>query len=628
MTKTRQNNLLTSLQAMAIAMVCGLAISSPANAQFFSKKTLDLLPEEQAFSVTAAISDSGLIKVNWSIADDYYMYRERFSIEATSSEAEVGEVAYPSGVVEDDPEFGEVIVYFYNAELTAPLAGRLQTSSLALLVKGQGCNKPVGVCYPPITRRLSLDLSPAALIAVNDRLSLGSGNSQTAIDNSAQASAAQADAGTVNAASIESAAGKTFFTYVLSAFFAGVLLSFTPCVLPMIPILAGVIAGQQNPSRMQSGWLAVCYVAGTVVTYITAGAIAGATGAQLQAYFQNAWVIFAICGLLLVLAASLFGWFKIQLPSSIQSKLNNSQLNNKSASLSSFALGLISALVVGACVSPILILALGAAITQGDPVLGAAIMGAMATGMGLLLILFGFGAGWILPKAGAWMTQVQIIFGFMVIGVAIYLLSGLSFTPSLYLWSALLLCMGFYCWQLANDITHKLVSSCIRAISAGIIIWGGMALIGGSQNGKDILQPLSALSLGQVSSSSIADSRAELPLVTTTTLAEVQALLQSAKDQKKAVLIDFYADWCLDCKRMHRTTFKNARVVAALKDWSFIEIDVTDTSGASEQVKRHFKVFGPPATLFINSQGQERLDLRQYGYIKDAAFLELVSQVQ
>jgi thiol:disulfide interchange protein DsbD len=258
----------------------------------------------------------------------------------------------------------------------------------------------------------------------------------------------------------------------------------------------------------------------------------------------------------------------------------------------------------------------------------AAIMGAMATGMGLLLVLFGFGAGWILPKAGAWMTQIQIIFGFMVLGVAIYLLSGLAFIPGLYLWAALLLCLGFYCWQLANDLSHTLVSSCIRAVSAGIIIWGGMALIGGSQNGKDILQPLSTLSLGQTGSTSIADSRAELPLVTTTTLAEVNALLQSAKEQKKAVLIDFYADWCLDCKRMHRTTFKNPKVVAALKDWSFIEIDVTDTSGASEEVKRHFKVFGPPATLFVNSKGQERLDLRQYGYIKDDAFLELVSQVQ
>jgi thiol:disulfide interchange protein DsbD len=632
MTKKRQNNLLTSLLVMAIAIVSGLAMSSSASAQFFSEKTQELLPEDQAFSVSAQVTDSGLLKVNWSIADDYYMYREQFSIEAVSSEVTIGDVEYPNGVVENDPEFGEVVVYFYNAQLIAPLSGSLQTNSLDLLVKGQGCNKPVGVCYPPITRKLSLDLTPSALVAVNDRLSLGSSNSEAVTENSNQASSKQAAAVSSNLAvrpaTIENTQEKTFWTYVLSAFFAGVLLSFTPCVLPMIPILAGVIAGQQNPSRMQSGSLAVCYVAGTVVTYIAAGAIAGATGAQLQAYFQNVWVIFAICSLLLILAASLFGWFKIQLPSSIQSKLNNSQLNNNSASLSSFALGLVSALVVGACVSPILILALGAAITQGDPLLGAAIMGAMATGMGLLLILFGFGAGWILPKAGAWMTQVQIIFGFMVIGVAIYLLTGLSFVPSLYLWSALLLCMGFYCWQLANDITHKLVSSCIRAISAGIIIWGGMALIGGSQNGKDILQPLSALSLGQVSSSSIADSRAELPLVTTTTLAEVQALLQSAKDQKKAVLIDFYADWCLDCKRMHRTTFKNAKVVAALKDWSFIEIDVTDTSGASEQVKRHFKVFGPPATLFINSQGQERLDLRQYGYIKDAAFLELVSQVQ
>lgn len=613
---------------MAIAIVIGLAMSSSASAQFFSKKTQELLPEEQAFSVTADINNSGVLRVNWSIADDYYMYRDQFSIESALSEVKIGQVRYPKGVVEDDPEFGEVVVYFYNVELTAPISGALQTNSLDLLIKGQGCNKPVGVCYPPITRNLSVELTAAALVAVNDRLNI----TQTASENGAQKSNSNVPSDgsklTATEATIESTEDKTFFTYVLSAFFAGVLLSFTPCVLPMIPILAGVIAGQKNPSRMQSGWLAICYVAGTVATYIAAGAIAGATGAQLQAYFQNAWVIFAICGLLLVLAASLFGWFKIQLPSSIQSKLNNSQLDSKSASLSSFALGLISALVVGACVSPILILALGAAITQGDPVLGAAIMGAMATGMGLLLVLFGFGAGWILPKAGAWMTQVQIIFGFMVIGVAIYLLSGLAFIPSLYLWAALLLCSGFYCWKLADDITHTLVSSCIRAISAGIIIWGGMALIGGSQNGKDILQPLSSLSLGQLNSSNTEDSRAGLPLVTTTTLAEVQALLQNAKDQRKPVLIDFYADWCLDCKRMHRTTFKNPAVVAALKNWRFIEIDVTDTSEASEEVKRHFKVFGPPATLFVNSDGQEQLDLRQYGYIKEAAFLELVSQVK
>ena len=624
MKKLQLYNTLRSLLAISLVMAFGLAVSTPTSAQFFSKKTQELLPEDQAFSVTSNVSDSGILSVNWSIADDYYMYRDQFSIEILSKAIQPIEVSYPEGVVEDDPEFGEVVVYFYNAELTTPISGRIESTILDLLIKGQGCNKPVGVCYPPISRTISVDLSPAALIAINNRPA----NDRSGGNNTQQQSAQAKPVDSKPSKGLSSAADKTFLAYVLSAFFAGILLSFTPCVLPMIPILAGVIAGQQSPSRMQSGWLAICYVAGTVVTYIIAGAIAGATGAQLQAYFQNAWVIFAICGLLLVLAASLFGWFKIQLPSSVQSKLNDSQLNSKSASLSSFALGLISALVVGACVSPILILALGAAITQGDPILGASIMGAMAIGMGLLLVFFGFGAGWILPKAGAWMTQVQVVFGFMVLGVAIYLLSGLSFIPSLYLWSALLLCTGFYCWQLAVDITHNLVSSAIKAISAALIIWGAMALIGGSQQGEDILQPLSSMSFSERNTAQSLDTRSTLPLVTVTTLAEVQKELQAAKDQQKAVLIDFYADWCLDCKRMHRTTFKSPNVLAALKDWRFIEIDVTETSDASEAVKRYFNVFGPPATLFVKSDGQERSDLRQYGYLKEDSFLALLSQVE
>ena len=627
MKKQRLYILARSLLGIPFAMVLGLAVSTPVSAQFFSNKTQELLPEDQAFSVTSDINDNGILSVNWSIADDYYMYRDQFSIEPVSKSTKLIEVNYPEGVVEDDPEFGEVVVYFYNAELTTAIAGAIESNNLELLIKGQGCNKPVGVCYPPIARTVSIDLSSEARIAINDRSDIAALATDTKRLHSSKTSKQVNSDAAGKTDSSETKEDKTFFAYVLSAFFAGILLSFTPCVLPMIPILAGVIAGQQNPSRMQSGWLAICYVAGTVVTYIIAGAIAGATGAQLQAYFQNAWVLFAICGLLLVLAASLFGWFKIQLPSAIQSKLNASQLDSKSASFSSFALGLISALVVGACVSPILILALGAAITQGDPLLGASIMGAMAIGMGLLLVLFGFGAGWILPKAGAWMTQVQIIFGFMVLGVAIYLLSGLSFIPSLYLWSGLLLCAGFYCWQLSADVSHTLVSSAIKAISAVLIIWGAMALIGGSQQGKDILQPLSSLSFTAQNTSQLGDSRSALPLITVTTLAGVQEQLQLAKDQQKSVLIDFYADWCLDCKRMHRTTFKNPKVLAALNDWSFIEIDVTDTSAASEAVKRHFGVFGPPATLFVRSDGQELVDLRQYGYIKEDTFLELLSQV-
>ncbi|MEM7360681.1 MAG: protein-disulfide reductase DsbD [Pseudomonadota bacterium] len=603
------NKPLLSIPIKTLLVLILSFLSLAANAQFWSKEPPQLLPEEEAFQVIASVDNSGLLRVNWSVADDYYMYRDQFGIESATAGVTIGDITFPEGVVEDDPEFGEVVVYFYNVELPAQLSfaedARPADGQLKLILKGQGCNKPVGVCYPPQTREYTVDISNVVAGATT--------------------SAALAD--TPTPTSTPQAAEKSFLGYVLSAFFAGILLSFTPCVLPMIPILAGVIAGQNQPSKMQAGWLAICYVAGTVVTYLIAGAVAGATGAQLQAYFQNVWVISVICGLLVLLAASLFGWFRIELPSAIQSKLSGSQVSTRSASFSSFSLGLISALVVGACVSPILILALGAAITQGDPVLGAAIMGSMALGMGLLLIAFGFGAGWILPKAGPWMTQIQVLFGFMVLGVAIYLLSGLSFIPSLYLWAALLLTAGFYCWQLGKDISLPLLQSFLRAVSAILIIWGGMALLGGSMQGKDILRPLDSLSFASNSTATV-NGKSTLPFNVTTTLAEVQSLMQEAKEQQQPVLIDFYADWCLDCKRMHRTTFQSSTVQAALQNWQLIEIDVTNTSDASEEVKRHFQVFGPPATLFYRSNGQEQQELRQYGYIKEAAFLDMIAAVK
>jgi len=593
------------------------ALFSVVQAQFWADKEPELLPEEQAFSVFAEI-DNGALNVNWSVAEGYYLYRDNFRIESRTEGVEIGDITFPKGTIEDDPEFGKVEVYFFNANLRASINSRSnfktnnktnnKTSNLIeLVLHAQGCNKPVGVCYPPMQRLVTVDYN----VASNQENEL-----QTSTNNN-----------------LDQAPDKSFLGYVLAALGAGLLLSFTPCVLPMIPILAGIIAGQNNPGRAHSGWLAICYVAGTVVTYLIAGWVAGATGSQLQAHFQNPWVIGFICALLVLLASSLFGWFKIQLPSSVQSKLNATSIYNRSASLTSFVLGLISALVVGACVSPILIVALGAAITQGDPVLGAAIMGAMAVGMGALLILFGFGAGWLLPKTGAWMQQVQVLFGFMVLGVAVYLLESLSMFPILYLWAALLLCAGFYCWQFGSQTNKPLITSFLRAIALACLIWGAMALIGGSLNGNNILKPLNNL-LGSLSgnldtqnTNNASNSfRSELPFTSTTTLAGAQTLLKQAKLANQPVLIDFYADWCLDCKRMHRTTFREASVETALSNWALIEIDVTDTSKDSEEVKRFFGVFGPPATLFIASDGEEHKHLRQYGYLNEADFLTIIQQ--
>ncbi|MEO0368617.1 MAG: protein-disulfide reductase DsbD [Pseudomonadota bacterium] len=604
------NKLVTVLVPLSI--IIGAVLGLNAQAQFFAKKQPVLLPETEAFMVTQDASGRGLA-VNWSIADDYYMYRDQFQVEI-----DVAGTNYPleltfanQGVIEDDPEFGAVEVFFFNASFQASLPDTLAlqaSTPYQLTLKGQGCNKPVGVCYPPMARTTEVTWSAAAL---------GADSATVTVEQKQRNFAAPQKA----------SSDKTMLAYIVSAFFAGILLSFTPCVLPMIPILSGVIAKQHAPSKLKAGWLAICYVVGTIITYTIAGWIAGATGTQLQAYFQNPWVIGILCSVLVLLAASLFGAFRIETPASLQTKIHstshNDEGNDAILSLKSFSLGLVSALVVGACVSPVLILALGAAITQGDPVLGAAIMGSMALGMGVLLIAFGFGAGWLLPKTGAWMTQIQTLFGLGVLGVAIFIASGLQGVPVLLLWSALMISTGFYLWQQASsDELSKdaaLFASILKAVSFGLVLWGAMALVGHATGGRDITAPLSELSLGSGPANKI-----ELPFQTTTTLTETQSLLDQAQENQKPVFVDFYADWCLDCQRMKRTTFREQSVANALSDWQLIEIDVTTTNNDSETLKKFFGVFGPPASIFIDRQGEELSDLRQYGYIAKNDFLGLI----
>lgn len=601
-----------SANTIGFLLIALMLLASNAHAQFFGKKETKLLAGEEAFQVTAQIQDQQ-VKMFWNIADDYYMYRDQFSIKATTEGVEIGELVFPEGVVENDPEFGEVVVYFYNAEITAPIQALPQSgNTIELTLLALGCNKPVGVCYPPQTREITLEFDPDEL-SYADLSSSDSSKVQNLDDSNNAIQAFSAE---------QKNQDNSFWGYVTAAFLAGVLLSFTPCVLPMIPILLGVIAGQKSPSKLRSGWLAICYVAGTIVVYAIAGWIAGRTGAQLQAYFQNPWVIGFICSMLILLAASLFGAFKIQLPSSIQTKLNNTSIDSRSASFTSFGLGLISSLVVGACVSPILIVTLTAALSQGDPILGSAVMSSMALGMGLLLIVLGFGAGWLLPRAGAWMNHVQVLFGFWVLGAAIYIASFNDAVPALYLWAVLLLWNGFYVWQIGTATVTPFAKSLILTLASILLLWGVMAGLGGVTGGTDILKPLETVSV-----SSGPDQRTnKLPFSTVTNLTDSKKLLREAQQAKKPVLVDFYADWCPDCKRMARTTFREPAVHQALEGWQLIEVDVTETNRDSEELKQFFDVFGPPATLFIKSDGTEHGDLRQYGYLSKDDFLTLIAR--
>ena len=611
--------------ALAALFLIVLLASFQTQAQFWKKQTDSLLPETEAFIEAAAI-DGSTLKIVWEIADDYYMYRDQFRIVPITPGLVLGNATYPQGVVENDPEFGEVVVYFNRIEYTAPIT-RFPNSgeTLELELKGQGCNKPVGVCYAPQTRLVELNYTRPATSALNDVSNSASNDGSSDSLNATDNTNTQVDVpiSSANTPPANQANEKSFWGYVITAFGAGILLSFTPCVLPMIPILAGIIAGQKNPTKLQSGWLAICYVIGTVVTYAIAGWVAGASGTQLQAHFQNPWVIGLICAFLMVLATSLFGAFKIQLPSSVQTKLSTASVNSRSASFSSFGLGLISALVVGACVSPILILTLGAAITKGDPVLGAAIMSAMALGMGSLLILFGFGAGWLLPRTGAWMNHIQVLFGFMVLGVAIYIASALPAVPTLYLWAALLFWAGSYLLRFASELTFDLVASLLRGAGFASLLWGGMALIGATTGGNEILNPLGSV---QLSGGGTSAQKTKLPFDVVTTEKDAKELLGKARASGKPVLVDFYADWCLDCVRMDKTTFLEPTVHNALTDWALIKVDVTQTNADSEAVKQYFDVFGPPATLFFKADGTEHQNLRQYGYLKESDFLTIVDR--
>ena len=617
------NTLAFKKGSLLLSLCLTLLVTSQAQAQFFKKQQPELLPAEEAFKVQHQVTNGGL-QVNWVLADEYYMYRDKFAVELKVDDQVLSlPLSFSErGVLEQDEIFGEVEVFFFNISIEASLPAELNLNpgqTYDVVLKGQGCNKPVGICYPPMKRLIQVVWNEAELGSPATAAEAGAASTET---NNQLFEEQKVKEDTVQ---------RSFFFYVSSAFFAGILLSFTPCVLPMIPILTGVIAKQHAPSRMKSGWLAICYVAGTVVTYLIAGWIAGATGTQLQAYLQNPYGIGFVCLLLVVLAASLFGAFRIETPSTVQTKIHEKTAHdeNDDAVLwkKSFVLGLFSALIVGACVSPILIIALGTAISNGDPVLGAAIMGSMALGMGVLLIAFGFGAGWLLPKTGPWMMQIQTLFGFSVLGVAIYIASALPAVPVLLLWSLLLIFSGFYVWQIgieaAENKANSLIQSMIKSLALILIVWGCLAVIGHTTGGRSITEPLSELSFSSESKSSI-----ELPFQTTTTLEETKQLLAQAKSSNQPAFVDFYADWCFDCVRMKRTTFKEQAVAQALNNWRLIEIDVTDTNADSEELKKYFGVFGPPASLFFGADGEENIALRQYGYIPKDDFISLVNSVR
>jgi len=557
---------------------------------------------DEVYRVNLRRRAPSMLVVHLDIDSCCYLYRDKTKITLVSANGKpapastrLGDYVLPPGKIKTDEFIGKTEVYYGNVDIDVPIEG--STANLALNVSYQGCaEKPVKICYPPAGKLLPLA-------------------------GAATGGEHMPDAG--------------LWLALAAAFGAGLLLSFTPCVLPMIPILSGVIIETSGAglSRLRGAALSYCYVLGTAVTYAAAGAIAGITGEQLQAHFQNAWAIGLFAALLVLLALSMFGLYELQMPAALQSALHgrSSTLRHRARRwlagefIGVFLLGLVSALVIGACVSPVLVSVLGGAIAARDPWLGAGVMFALAHGQGMILLALGIGEGVLLPKAGAWMNAIKHVFGALLVAVAIYLLGFLPQVPVLLLWSAWFIVCAVYL-----GATQRLPggASGWRYLWKGLgtvsLIWGALALIGGFAGGRDVFNPL-PLPLLKGATSRPAESLFER----ITSVAQLERRLAEAKAARRPVALDYYADWCTDCVRMAKATFIDTDVRAELTNrFVSLQIDVTNSNDPETRaLKNRFEVYGPPASLFFSSAGKEIKELRSYGFLDRQAFLAVLRRV-
>jgi len=433
----------------------------------------------------------------------------------------------------------------------------------------------------------------------------------------------------------DGASGSTL-TIMLGAFVSGILLTFTPCVLPMVPIVSSIIAGQgEEVTKTKAVILAASYVFGTAVTYALMGALAGATGDQLQSYFQNIWAISAMTIVFIVMAISMFGLFTIQLPSFIQSKLNEESQGIKGGNIGMvFLLGMISALILGACVSPVLISFLSVAISTSDATLGALTMFALALGMGVPLILLGFGAGYLIPKAGMWMDKVKYFFGVLLLGVAIEIFSTLEIVNTLLLWGTYAVGIAVYLGATqALSSESSGLAKLQKAIATMLLIWGTILMVGAGYGEQDIWHPLpktTSVTYVQNGDEAVKPTLTrEMPFDQIANITDFEEARNKAIKEKKAMILFFHHDKCPVCKRLKESTFKDARVQQKLRDdYVALGINMTDKSDMKiEEIKKKFQIFGPPGFVFFNSDGEELKDEMFYGYNAANEFYDILDLI-
>ena len=565
-------------------------------------------PVDEVFIPEIFVIDGNTVELGIRVASGFYLYKDKISVRSLSDGAKTGRPDLPQGTIKNDEYFGEMEVY--HDSIIAPMAIARATPDameLDIEVNYQGCADG-GLCYMPQTRVFTVSLPEA--IATTDLSKIAEPGAPV----SEQARLAQI----ITGSSIWVAAGLFFL--------AGLGLAFTPCVLPMVPILSGIIAGEgDNVSPMRGFTLALSYVMGMAIVYTGAGIAAAALGLQLQATFNQPWILILFAGLFVVLALGMFGAYELQMPSAIQSRLSGVSGNQKSGTMiGAFVMGALSSLIVTACVAPALIAALTVIAQTGDMVRGGSALFAMSLGMGAPLLAVGAAQGKLLPKAGGWMVAVRYAFGFMMLGLAVWMLSRiLPGTVTMLLWAVLIFMTGVFMGGLTTLTSESSTSQKLgKGFGFLAIIYGVILLLGSLTGGSNPLQPLASVNLG--GGTTAVEAKHELPFQRIKTVNDLDREIATASAAGKTVLLDFYADWCVSCMEMEAYTFTDSGVQAALSNTVWLQADVTANDEQDQALLERFGVFGPPTIIFFSATGEQRDGYEVVGYMKAAAFADHV----
>ena len=570
----------------------------------------DILEVDDAFQLSTGIEGNRFV-ARWEIAKGHYLYQDKMEIIPSNERIETLPLQLSPGEEKQDPIFNKLLhVYHDAAEVSLPIANTNGAKEAVFKVKYQGCSEISGICYPPQSREISVRLPEIV----------------------ASANAAQTEAGDADVVSEQDRIANTLrqgdtWVTLLVFYGAGLLLALTPCVFPMIPILMGIIVGQGENQTVRSSFiLSLVYVLAMALTYTVVGILVGLSGENIQAWFQNPWIISTFVAIFIALSFSMFGFYELQMPASIQSKITQISNSQQGGTLTGVAImGFLSALIVGPCVTAPLVGALIYIAETGDAALGGFALFSLSMGMGTPLLAIGASAGKVLPKAGPWMDAVKAVFGVMLLGLGIWMLERVApaaFTMAL--WAALLIVSAVYMGAI-DPLPAE--ASGWRKLWKGsgllLLVYGIVLIIGLASGGRDVFHPLKGIAFSGGSGS---EQAAHLAFKQIKGVDGLNSALAEARSQGKTAMLDFYADWCVSCKEMEALTFTDPGVQQALANTVLLQADVTPNDEQDKTLYKHFGIIGPPSIMFFDKNGNERKNFRVVGFVPADEFSAHVQQ--